>query len=66
MLTRENTIIFRQELNITQEVLSRLDERTKNARLIVTEDAAGAGIGAAAGSGVDTEDNAETGGTLGN
>lgn len=66
VLTRDNTIIFRQELNITQEVLSRLDERTKNARLIVTEDAAGAGIGAAAGSGVDTEDNAETGGTLGN
>ena len=38
VLTRDNSIIFRQELNITQEVLTRLDERTKNARLIITED----------------------------
>ena len=37
VLTRETAIIFRPELNITQEVLSLLNERTKNARIEVGE-----------------------------
>lgn len=37
VLTRETAVIFRPELNITQEVLSLLNERTKNARIEVGE-----------------------------
>ena len=33
VLTKEAALIFRQDLNITDEVLAILDERTKNARI---------------------------------
>jgi len=38
VLVKDSTLIFRPTLNISDEVLQRLDERTKNARLEVTID----------------------------
>lgn len=35
---RNVVLIFRQELNITEEVLKRLDAQTQNARLVINED----------------------------
>ena len=37
VLTKEAALIFRQDLNITEEVLQILNERTKNARIEVGE-----------------------------
>ena len=37
VMTREVSLLFRPDLNITQEVLSTLDERTQNARIEVGE-----------------------------
>ncbi len=37
VITRETALIFRQDLNISEEVLALLDERTKNARIEVGE-----------------------------
>lgn len=37
VLTKEAALIFRQDLNITQDVLEILNERTKNARIEVGE-----------------------------
>lgn len=37
VLTREAALIFRQDLNMTQDVLEQLNERTKNARIEVGE-----------------------------
>ena len=37
VVTRESALIFRQDLNITQDVLDILNERTKNARIEVGE-----------------------------
>jgi len=38
VLVKGSALIFRPTLNISDEVLQRLDERTKNARLEVTID----------------------------
>ena len=38
VLIKDSVLIFRPILNISDEVLQRLDERTKNARLEVTVD----------------------------
>ena len=38
VLVKDSALIFRPTLNISDEVLQRLDERTKNARLEVTID----------------------------
>ena len=38
VLIKDSVLIFRPTLNISDEVLQRLDERTKNARLEVTVD----------------------------
>ena len=38
VLVKDSALIFRPTLNISEEVLQRLDERTKNARLEVTID----------------------------
>ena len=37
VITRETAVIFRPDLNITQEVLTLLNDRTKNARIEVGE-----------------------------
>ena len=42
VLVRETALIFRPSLNLSAEVLRRLDERTKNARIEVTIGATGA------------------------
>ena len=42
VLVRETALIFRPSLNLSDEVLRRLDERTKNARIEVTIGASGA------------------------
>ena len=41
VLVRETALIFRPSLNLSSEVLRRLDERTKNARIEVTIGATG-------------------------
>ena len=38
VLVKDSALIFRPILNISDEVLQRLDERTKNARIEVTID----------------------------